>query len=64
MAAVLGTSMKLLEIQQALREEGVDAWLFFDHHERDPLAYKILGLKSTSPPTRRWYYLIPASGQP
>jgi Xaa-Pro dipeptidase len=56
--------MKLQEIQQALREEGVDAWLFFDHHERDPLAYKILGLKSASPPTRRWYYLIPASGEP
>lgn len=56
--------MKLDEIQNALVEEGLDGWLFFDHHQRDPLAYRILGLKAASPPTRRWYYLIPASGEP
>ena len=36
--------MDLDEIQPALRESGFDGWLFYDHHYRDPLAYKILGL--------------------
>jgi Xaa-Pro aminopeptidase len=56
--------MNLSEIQQALRDQGVDGWLFFDHHQRDPLAYRILGLKPASHVTRRWYYLIPAHGEP
>ena len=34
--------MQLTEIQHALREEKLDGWLFFDHHQRDPLAYRIL----------------------
>ena len=38
--------MNLAEIQAALREEGLDGWLFFDHHRRDPLAYRILKLYS------------------
>lgn len=56
--------MKLDDIQAALRDEGVDGWLFFDHHFRDPLAYRVLGFKLESTPTRRWYYLIPAQGEP
>lgn len=56
--------MKLNEIQKAIQEEGSDGWLFFDHHHRDPLAYRILGLPDAFPPTRRWYYFIPASGSP
>ncbi|MGQ9635074.1 MAG: M24 family metallopeptidase [Bryobacteraceae bacterium] len=56
--------MNLSEIQEALREQQIDAWLFFDHHRRDPLAYRILGLDVASQPTRRWYYLIPAEGEP
>lgn len=42
----------------------MDAWLFYDHHGRDPLAYRILGLPPASHVTRRWYYLIPAQGEP
>jgi Xaa-Pro aminopeptidase len=56
--------MRLREIQTALREEKVDGWLFFDHHLRDPLAYRVLGLQPKATPTRRWYYLIPAEGEP
>jgi Xaa-Pro dipeptidase len=56
--------LNLGEIQAAIRDEGFDAWLFFDHHRRDPLAYRILGLPDTLIPTRRWYYLIPAEGEP
>ncbi|MDP9170594.1 MAG: aminopeptidase P family protein, partial [Acidobacteriota bacterium] len=56
--------MDLARIQEALRREKVDGWLFFDHHERDPLAYRILGLPAHMHVTRRWYYLIPAHGEP
>lgn len=52
------------EIQSALRSEGFDGWLFFDHHQRDPLAYHVLGFTPPRTPTRRWYYLIPAQGEP
>jgi Xaa-Pro dipeptidase len=56
--------MQIEEIQKALREEQLDGWLFFDHHQRDPLAYRVLGLSPGSTATRRWYYLIPLSGEP
>lgn len=56
--------MQLNDIQDALRESQLDGWLFFDHHRRDPLAYRVLGLKPAADPTRRWYYLIPADGEP
>src|ERR1041385_511852 len=56
--------MQIEEIQKALREEKLDGWLFFDHHQRDPLAYRILKLNPARTVTRRWYYYIPAQGDP
>lgn len=56
--------MKLNDIQTVLRERNIDAWLFYDHHHRDPIAYRVLGLPETLMVTRRWFYLIPAKGEP
>src|SRR2546430_16467234 len=56
--------MDLSAIQAALRERNIDAWLFYDHHHRDPIAYRVLGLPANSMVTRRWFYLIPAKGEP
>ena len=56
--------MNVSEIQSALRQEGLDGWLFFDHHQRDPLAYRVLQFEPERMCTRRWYYFIPASGEP
>jgi Xaa-Pro dipeptidase len=56
--------MNLPAIQAALRERNIDAWLFYDHHHRDPIAYRVLGLPDSLMVTRRWFYLIPASGDP
>lgn len=56
--------MRLEEIQAALQTEGLDGWLFFDHHRRDELGYRVLHFKPGSMVTRRWYYYIPASGEP
>jgi Xaa-Pro dipeptidase len=55
--------MQLEALQQAVRDHQLDGWLFYDHHQRDPIAYRILGL----PPSfvsRRWYYFVPAQGEP
>ena len=56
--------MNLGEIQEALRERKFDAWLFYDHHHRDPIAYRVLGVREDLMVTRRWFYLIPAQGEP
>src|ERR1700678_434643 len=56
--------MNLEAIQAALGEAGFDGWLFYDHHHRDPIAAYILGLDPKAHITRRWYYYVPAEGDP
>jgi Xaa-Pro aminopeptidase len=56
--------MDLTGIQSAMRDASLDGWLFYDHHHRDPLSERILGLTPNAHITRRWYYFIPASGDP
>jgi Xaa-Pro aminopeptidase len=56
--------MDLAAIQTALQDAQLDGWLFYDHHHRDPLAYRILGLDEHAHVTRRWFYFIPAQGEP
>jgi Xaa-Pro dipeptidase len=55
--------MNLEAIQKELRKAKLDGWLFYDFHNRDHLAYKILGLENKHT-TRRWFYFIPAKGEP
>ncbi len=56
--------MDLQKIQTAISSSGIDGWLFFDFHNRDHLGLKILGISQKGLATRRWYYFIPASGEP
>ncbi|MGA9116733.1 MAG: M24 family metallopeptidase [Bacteroidota bacterium] len=56
--------MELHRIQRALRDQGMDGWLLCDFHNRDHLAYRVLGLPTHGMTTRRWYYYIPARGRP
>src|SRR5437879_8369983 len=56
--------MDLSQIQGALLDKHLDAWLFYDHHHRDPIAYRVLALSATTLVTRRRYYVIPAQGEP
>jgi Xaa-Pro aminopeptidase len=56
--------MDLAAIQAALAAKGLDGWLFCDHHRRDPMAYRILGLPEHGMATRRWFYFIPTAGEP
>jgi len=54
----------LAAMQAALIEAGLDGWLFYDHHHRDPIAARILHLDEKALVTRRWYYFVPAAGEP
>jgi Xaa-Pro aminopeptidase len=56
--------MDLVRIQEALQTHKLDGWLFYDHHHRDPIAYRILGLDAHSFVSRRWFYFIPSTGEP
>jgi len=56
--------MDLDAIQQALRSEQLDGWLFYDFRKSNPVAYQVLGLPFDSFYSRRWFYFIPARGEP
>ena len=52
-------------IQRALTAERLDGWLLYDFHGSNPIAQQLAGLSGGAHmTTRRWYYLIPASGPP
>ena len=42
----------------------LDGWLFYDFRHSDPLAYRILKLDEKMLASRRWFYYVPASGEP
>ena len=52
---------KLPEIQNALKELGLDGWLLFDLHARNAVAAGLIGVGDLS---RRYFVLIPAEGEP
>ncbi len=56
--------MDIAEVQGQIRVQGLDGWLLFDHHVRDPIAYRVLALDPNAHVSRRWYYWIPATGEP
>jgi Xaa-Pro dipeptidase len=53
-------------VQTALAAEGVDGWLLYDFHGLNPIAIEVAGVNRGGGhlATRRWYYLIPVSGEP
>jgi Xaa-Pro aminopeptidase len=55
---------ELAAIQQAIRDFGFDGWLLYDFRGTNPLAKRILGLSEATILSRRWFYWIPAIGEP
>jgi Xaa-Pro dipeptidase len=59
------TALEVAEAQEILRAEGLDGWLLYDFHGSNPIASQVAGLDGGGHmTTRRWYYLIPAHGEP
>jgi Xaa-Pro aminopeptidase len=56
--------MDLQAIQKALVKENVDGWLFYDFHNRDAIAARVLNMDTKRFASRRWFYYIPANGEP
>ncbi len=54
----------LASVQDALREYGLDGWLLYDFHGSNRLALRTLDLDGHKPGTRRFFYLVPAHGEP
>jgi Xaa-Pro dipeptidase len=51
-------------VQAALREAGLDGWLLYDFRGLNVLARRVAGLDGRHMLSRRWFYLVPASGEP
>src|ERR1051325_7674201 len=64
MPAEQSPAERITEIQAALRDAKLDGWLFYDFRHSDPLAYRILKLDEKMHASRRWFYYVPASGEP
>jgi len=59
-------SLDIGAVQQALKAEGLDGWLLYDFHGSNPVSYRLAGMGTGGGhlATRRWFYLIPQSGEP
>src|SRR5258707_7841998 len=51
-------------IQQALQEQQLDGWLLYDFRGLNVLARRVVALAADSMLSRRWFYFIPAQGEP
>src|SRR5436189_888329 len=53
-------------VQAALKADGLDGWLLYDFRGTNAIAADVTAVarRGGHLATRRWYYLIPATGQP
>ena len=57
--------MNVAAVQDALKAQGLDGWLLYDFQGSNPVAYRMAGMGAAGHlATRRWFYLIPATGEP
>ncbi|MBF8295318.1 MAG: Peptidase, partial [Bacteroidetes bacterium] len=61
--ATLGPE-KVQQIQEALQQEKIDGWLFYNFRGSNVFATRIINLPAHIMQTRRYFYFIPASGSP
>ena len=54
----------LQAVQTALREEHVDGWLLYDFRGLNVLARRVAQLPEGGMLSRRWFYFVPAQGEP
>jgi Xaa-Pro aminopeptidase len=58
--------MDIAAVQSALKADGLDGWLLYDFRGINPIATEVtaVGQQGGHLATRRWYYLVPATGAP
>jgi len=64
--ASAGADLDIAAVQSALAADGLDAWLLYDFRGINPIAADVTAVNRQGGhlATRRWYYLIPAAGEP
>lgn len=65
-AAAVSRPLDLRGVQAALRADGLDGWLLYDFRGINPIANDVTAADRQGGhlATRRWFYLIPATGEP
>ncbi|MDR2069130.1 MAG: aminopeptidase P family protein [Spirochaetaceae bacterium] len=58
------SGLELQNMQKAIRDEGLEGWLFCNFHHRDKLSDEILRIDPQATNSRRWVYGVPAHGEP
>jgi Xaa-Pro dipeptidase len=51
-------------VQAAIRAQGFDGWLLYDFRGSNILARRVIGLPDNKLYSRRWFYYVPANGEP
>lgn len=62
-SAAKGLLLNVSEVQKALAAEKLDGWLIYDFHYINAVARELFDFGGHMV-TRRWFYLIPATGSP
>jgi Xaa-Pro aminopeptidase len=62
----MASALDIEAVQAALRSQSLDGWLLYDFRGSNAIAADVTGVgrQGGHLATRRWYYLIPASGEP
>jgi hypothetical protein len=51
-------------VQKVLAENRLDGWLLYDFHGQNPIAKRLAQFPDDRLATRRWFYFLPAEGEP
>src|SRR6516164_4970145 len=58
------TMFDLASVQQAIAAQSLDGWLLYDFRGLNLLARRVIGLSDGQMLSRRWFYYVPARGEP
>jgi Xaa-Pro dipeptidase len=66
MCPLAAAGLDIKDVQTALKADGLDGWLLYDFRGINAIAADVTGVSRQTGhlATRRWYYLIPATGEP
>jgi hypothetical protein len=60
----MSSKIHLFSIQQALKDHHIDGWLVYDFKGKNRVALDLFGISPSSFLTRRFFYWVPAEGEP
>jgi Xaa-Pro aminopeptidase len=64
MTTVTENSFDLAAVQSAIQKFGFDGWLLYDFRGLNVLSLRVLGIDENEAGSRRFFYYVPAKGEP